>query len=372
MGSHRDIVVIGGGIVGCATVYNLALQKQDVVLLERTRPGFEASGRNTGTLNPLVHNLQDLSYRMAAYAIWRTLSDELDYDLELEMSGSVRVAETAAEFDRLKSQVSDLKAGGCRVEVLDAHSLRDFAPYIVKSAAGALYSPDGWQVNPREVCFAYMAAAARLGASWEQAEVVAIVRNGGGYDVVTRTGRISAARVVLAAGPWSVDLARALGVELPIFPRYFQALVTARVAPFLHHIITRVANMITIKQNRNGNCVIGGGWMGDSAFPDHGRIRIDQMQENLKIAVSLVPELARVPLLRSWAGYDGTGPDSMPIIAEAPGWPGVFISTGARAGFSCGPIWGELTCDMMLGRRMRWDRTLFTLDRFEPARRQAS
>jgi glycine/D-amino acid oxidase-like deaminating enzyme len=118
--------------------------------------------------------------------------------------------------------------------------------------------------------------------------------------------------------------------------------------------------------------VIGGGWVGDSAFPEHGTIRLDQLAENLRLAAQVVPTMGDLPLLRTWAGYDGASSDAMPIIAPLPGWPAVTVSTGARAGFSCGPIWGELTCDLLLGRKMRWDKGLFTLDRFAAARPTAA
>ena len=86
---------------------------------------------------------------------------------------------------------------------------------------------------------------------------------------------------------------------------------------------------------------------------------------NFAVAAKLVPELAETSIVRSWAGYDGSSLDGEPILDQIPGWPGVHVSTGANAGFSYGPLIGELTAQRVLGLPTAWNVAPFALSRFQ-------
>jgi glycine/D-amino acid oxidase-like deaminating enzyme len=365
-----DVVVIGGGIVGAATAYYLRKYGAKTALVERGAFGTEASGRNAGTLN-LINDrtirFDGLPLRVAAIERWRGLSDELGFDLEVNLGkGTLLVAEQESEFQRLRDLQTGHQGQGIAIEWYEDADLRAFAPYLAHHVPAAIYCPIGGLANPRQAGWAYAQAAASHGATlMPQTEVTAIRHTvGGAYAVDTTEGALRAALIVLAAGPWSLPMAQTMGFELPLRIRYFQAAATTRRPAFLLHGLRRVAGMLTLKQVGSGNCVLGGGWTGNSAFPLHGTVSTDALAANCAVAAKLVPAFAELSLLRSWAGYDGSSLDGEPILDQAPGWPGVFVSTGASAGFSYGPVMGELTAQLVLGLPTAWDVEPFALSRF--------
>ncbi len=372
MTEQRDIVVVGGGIVGTATAYALARQGCDVLLLERGWVGREASGRNAGTLNLLndrAAGFDDTPVKLAAFARWKTLSDELDFDLEVDLSkGTLLLAETPAELPRLAELQNRYEGKGFPVRWLEGRDLHRFAPYLAAGVPAGIFCALGGMANPRPAAWAFARAARRHGAEVrEQTAVIGLTRSAGQYEVALADGAVQARRVVIAAGPWSVALAAALGAEIPLNIRYFQASATSAAPKFLLHGLRRVAGRLTLKQGPQGNCILGGGWVGESAFPQHGRVVMDVIAANFAVAVKLVPALAELSLLRSWAGYDGSTRDELPIIDEIPGWPGVFISTGSSHGFALGPVLGDLTAAMLLRQPPPFDLSPYALRRFERA-----
>ena len=369
-----DVIVIGGGIVGAATAYYLAGFGAKTALVERGSFGAEASGRNAGTLNLIddrAARFDGLPLRKAAVERWRGLSEELGQDLEVDLGkGTLLVAEQGLECRRLRELQAGHQSGGIALDWFEGADLRAFAPYLSHDVPAAIFCPVGGSVNPRQVGWAYARAAASRGAALlPQTEATGIRPAAGGYVVDTADGELRSGLVVLAAGPWSLPLAETMGFALPLRVRYFQAAETANGPPFLLHGLRRVAGMLTLKQLSGGSCVLGGGWTGHSAFPVHGSISTEALAGNCAVASKLVPAFAELTIQQSWAGYDGSSLDGEPILDQLPAWPGVFVSTGASAGFSYGPVIGEMTAQTILGLPTAWDITGFSLSRFgAPAR----
>ena len=366
-----DVAVIGGGIVGAATAYHLAGHGARTALVERGRFGAEASGRNAGTLNLIndrATRFDGLTLRIGSIERWRGLSDELGFDLEVDLGkGTLLVAEADAELPRLRELQAGHEAHGIPIEWLDGAGLRAFAPYLAHDLPAAIFCPVGGLANPQQAALAFAQAASRRGAALLDGTEVTSIRRlpGGGYACDTSGDAIRAAAVVIAAGPWSTPLLQALGVALPIRVRYFQAAATVPAAPFIRHGLRRVAGMLTLKQNAAGVCILGGGWCGVSAFPVHGHVSAEALAANRAVAARLVPAFGDLAVARSWAGYDGSSLDGQPILDGVPGWPGVFVSTGANTGFSDGPTLGALGAQVLLGLPTDHDVRPFALSRFD-------
>lgn len=364
-----DVAVVGGGIVGAATAYHLAGLGARTVLVERGAFGTEASGRNAGTLNLIndrATQFDGLPLRMASIARWRGLSDELGVDLEVDIGkGTLLVAEHDRERPRLRELAAGHRDHGISIDWLEGAELRAFAPYLAHDVAAAIFCPVGGLANPRRAGSAFAAAAKRRGATLlEGTAVTAVHTVSGGCVCNTAAGLVHAASVLIAAGPWSTALLEPLGMTLPIRISYFQAAATVPVAPFIHHGLRRVAGMLTLKQNRFGECILGGGWTGVSAFPVHGAVSPETLDANRAVASRVVPAFANVPVARSWAGYDGSSLDGQPILDVVPGNPRIFISTGANTGFSDGPTLGELGAQTLLGLPTRHEIGPFGFSRF--------
>lgn len=368
-GRAYDVVVLGGGIAGAAAAYRLAALGADTALVERGEFGAEASGRNAGTLNLIsdrARRFDDLPFRAAALECWRGLSDELGHDLGVDLGkGTLLAAEEEAELDRLRELRAAHQGHGIRIDWLEGRELRAFAPYLAHHVPAAIFCPVGGLADPRAAGRAYAQAAARHGAAlMPRTEATALRPTRGGYRVDTSAGQLRTSRVLLAAGPWSAALAKALGVGLPLRIQYFQAARTEARASFLLHGLRRVAGKLTLKQTGAGNCVLGGGWTGNSAFPVHGTVSTDALAANRAVAAKLVPSFADLRIEHCWAGYDGSSVDGEPILDELPGLPGAFVSTGSNSGFSHGPLLAELAARRVLGLGTSWDLAPFSLSRF--------
>ena len=298
------------------------------------------------------------------------LSEELGFDLEVNLGkGTLLVAEQESEFQRLMRFASRAPgSGSSTIEWFEGADLRAFAPYLAHHVPAAIYCPIGGLANPRQAGWAYAQAAASQGATLlPRTEVTAIRRiAGGGYAVDTTGGELRARSIVLAAGPWSLLLAQGMGFDLPLRIRYFQAAATTRRPAFLLHGLRRVAGMLTLKQVGSGNCVLGGGWTGNSAFPLH----------TAPSPPTRLPPIA--PSRRSWSRPLPNCPSceagrvTMDQASTASrSWtrhrvgPGVYVSTGASAGFSYGPVMGEMTAQTVLGLPTAWDVEAFALSRFQ-------
>lgn len=369
--SH-DVVVVGGGIIGAATTYFLAKAGVRVRLLERGFLGREASGRNAGTfslLNDRVADDRPLLLLKRALERWRQLSEELDVNLEVDLDkGTLLVGETQNEFSRLQELKGIYGKIGVSLELLDNSQLRSFANYISPTVHAALYCNLGGMANPRGVASAFGRKAAQLGGVvTEHAEVTRVEPSADGFKVQTSTESIHTGKVVLAQGPWTKAFAERFNVNLPLRIRYFQVSVTDPAHPFIKHGVRRVGGMLTLKQTAQGNCILGGGWQGVSAFPVHGQVNFSTISENCAIASRIVPAFAHRSIIRSWAGYDGSSLDEQPVIDEVPGHEGLFVSTGSSGGFTHGPIFGEMTANMVLGLGNPPDFDRFRLLRFKTA-----
>jgi sarcosine oxidase subunit beta len=368
-----DVVIIGGGAVGASIAYSLAKRGTDVLVLERGMLGNEASGRNTGTLTVLTERLTKVNeapLRSIALTRWMRLSSELDYDLEVNLGlGTLVVAENEMEAQALPPLKAAYEEKGLSLRLLQAAELRAFAPYLSNHVLSGLYCALGGKANPRQVAWAYARAAKKCGARVKEGVAACglVAEQDGTYTISTSEDSVRARSVVLAAGPWTSLLARPLGVELPLRINYFQASVTTAVAPMLPHLLRRMSGQLTLKQASQGNLILGGGWCGASAFPQHGRILLDAVASNCAVAARLVPALAELSLLRTWAGYDGSSIDSYPVIDEIPGWPNVFVSTGSSGGFTLSPVLGDMTAAVVLREPSPFDVSSLSLARFPGA-----
>jgi len=161
---ESDIVVIGGGIVGCASAYYLAQRGVSVVLLERSAIGSEGSGRNGGGVRQQCRDLRELPLAMASVKLWEHLEDDLGFDLEYQQGGNIRLAATEDRMEELTTLGEQELATGLEVEVWDRGQLKERAPYLADLFIGAKYCATDGVANPILATKAFGWAAERAGA----------------------------------------------------------------------------------------------------------------------------------------------------------------------------------------------------------------
>jgi glycine/D-amino acid oxidase-like deaminating enzyme len=367
---RTDVLVIGGGVLGCATAYHLARRGRDVLVVERGQPNREASGASAGTLHVQMpgpyfraHYDQGVSAgdraRLAAtdqlYAEaarrWRTLEAALGADLGVRLHGGLMVAETAEGLAALERKSRLERPFGIQTEILGVPDLRAMAPCLSARLAGAAYCAEEGFANPLLVAPAYLRAASSLGARYRlDTRVDAIEsRAGGGFVVHTPPGRIGTGRIVCAAGAQTGAIAAMVGLDLPVQPHPLQVMVTERCAPVLSPLVQHGERRLSLRQTPHGTFVIGGGWpaLADDATGPSSPMA-GSITGSARVAVDVLPCLQRLRLVRAWAAMTtATSPGNrVGIIGQSGRAPGFFVLVSSGWGFTLSPVLGEVAAEL--------------------------
>jgi glycine/D-amino acid oxidase-like deaminating enzyme len=384
--SRIDVLVVGGGLVGCATAYHLAAAGAAVLLVEQHELNGKASGQNAGSLHfQLEHRLVEQSDALAehfavtiplnkvAIEEWAGLEGRLDTGLDLVMEGGLMVAETADEVRKLERKFRLEQQSGLPISLLDGDQARALAPALSERVIAAAFCPREGQANPRLVTLAFAGAARRCGANLRTGTslVAASRRSTGGFAVKLADSSGGAESLVAdvmlnAGGAWAGEIAAVSGLGLPVSALGLTMNVTNRTGRLLGHLIQHIGRRLSMKQVKDGNLLIGGGWP-SRLVAKTGARRAELIPAsvlgNLRIAGEIIPAVKSLALLRSWTGIVTETPDELPILGEVRSCPGYFVATGG-AGFTLGPTFGRLMSELILTGRTSQSIAPYSPDRF--------
>ena len=386
---HYDVVVIGAGLTGVATAFYLARGGASVLVLERQQINRGASGQNAGSLHfqlehRLIEHADDLDEELSFYAAlarlaiadWRALEADFGAGIELEMTGGLMLAESAAQMNKLERKASIESAQGLEVTLLDRAGVLAKAPYLSDSITGALYCPDEGHCNPRLLSHAFARKAEAAGASFQmQTEVKSLNRKGDRWSVTANNAEsgvqtLTADALVNAAGAWSADVARMANLHLPVFPVGLIISVTEKAPAIMNHLIQHVGRKLSLKQVDDGNLLIGGGWsarlpqqQGQWQSDYRAVLDIAELQNNLVTACSVMPLIADLHVLRSWTGTTGITPDQLPIIGDIAQAPRFYVAAGG-SGFTYGPTYAKLLAELILRGETSFPIAAYSPNRF--------
>jgi glycine oxidase len=348
-----DVIIVGGGVIGCSAAYFLAREGLSVTLLERDGLAAHASGAAAGMLAPICEStgegpLFELGVRsLAAFGELAPRLRELSgIDPQLVPSGILRVALSAEEAGHLRDQVT--RAPGHGLEWLEPPAARELVPEITPESFGALWSRREGHVYSPAVTRAYAGAAARLGAQIETGVPVLewIQRDGRVMGVRTADGVKPSGHVVVCAGAWTPFL-RKQGIDpVPVSPVRGQILALTAPQPGFGPIVWGEGAYLVPKLN--GSVVVG-------ATEEHAgydcRTTVAGIAGLLAAAPRLVPALAESAFLTAWAGLRPDTPDHLPLVGPVPGVEGLILAAGHfRNGVLLSPVTGELVAGTLLGR----------------------
>lgn len=369
MSAAVDVVVVGGGVIGCAVARHVARRGASVTVVERGRPGAEASWAAAGMLSPLAEAngpgpFLDLLLRARAGfpAIADALREETGADVGYRGDGTLYLALREDDEPELEHRFAWQHATGLAVERLSAEEARGLEPAISPAVRMALRFPGDHQVENRALSAALWAAAARAGAAFRLgSEVVRVLRDGdrvAGVELADGA-RIGAGVVVVAGGSWAGRLA-GLPRPVPVHPVHGQLLALESVPPLFRHVVDSPRCYLV---PRSEGRVIAGATAECVGF--RKAVTPAGLRRLVDGALEVAPALAHAPIAESWAGLRPGTPDGLPILGPDPDVAGLLYATGHfRNGILLAPLTGQAIGDLALGKATDVDLAPFGIARF--------
>jgi glycine oxidase len=354
---ERDVVVIGGGVIGCSIAYYLAKRGARVTVLERDLIGSHSSSAAAGILGAQVEMaepgpLSELCVK--SRSMFPDLASELyrltGIDIELIRTGVLRIAWTREEAEALYKRGVWQRERGGTADWWDRDRVRSVEPAVSDRIEGALYIPGDSHVSSSRLTRAFSYAAELLGAELiERCEVTALRA---GKDRIERVesdrGTFQAEHVVLAAGAWSAALAGKLGLRLPVVPVKGESLaVYPRRALFERTLFAEGCYLVP---KADGKVIVGAT---ERAGDFTEWVTMDAIQKLTSEAVRLVPELADSTFIRAWSSVRPGSVDGLPFIGKFEPYRNLFVATGHfRNGILLSPVTGQGIAEMIAGEEV--------------------
>jgi sarcosine oxidase subunit beta len=353
-----DAVVIGAGIHGCSVALHLARSGIVPVVFEQSHPGRHASGVNAGGVRRLGRHFSEIPLSVAAMKLWWNIRDLVDDDCGFESSGQVKVAESEAEFELLKSRVKKLEMDGYEhEEIITRSELKIRIPAISDHCHGAIICHGDGQAKPFRTVRAFYAAAKHAGARFFPDQVVdSIKRTGQTWKVTTRDFSCEAPLLINCAGAWGNQIAALLDEQVPLEPTALMLMISERLPHFCTPVVGATQRTLSFKQFSNGTVLIGGGLQGYVDMSrQQGHVDIDQLAINARTARDIFPLMEKARIVRCWAGIEGVTPDQIPVISPSSTYPDAF---------QLGPITGRIISDLVNHQSTELPIEDFSIDRF--------
>ncbi len=349
-----DAVIIGAGIIGLSSAYWLAKQGVKVIVLDKGRVAWEASGRATGFLSLRGESPLEIPLANLAEKLWSTLDDELGYPTEWKPGGRLWVALEEDRWTELKDICPQWHALGIPVRVLDGAGARAIAPCLSELTLGGLHTARSGHANPQRASQAFAwGVLGRGGEIRENTPVTGINVSGGRViGVETPASSIAAPIVVNCAGPQSAKIAAMVGVHLPLAPVRLEAMVTVPLPRLFD--VAMVGHGLSLRQTLRGNIHFNGGpheWVDVDLTSEPAKPNTPIIRNIARRLAELFPSLAQTPVLRSWAGIIEVTPDQTCIVERLKEPDGMILATAAGHGFGLAPSLGQIVCALALEGR---------------------
>ncbi len=367
-----DVVIVGGGVHGLAAAYYLAANHgiTNVAVLDKGYIGSGGSGRNTAILRSNYLTPEGVRFYDRSVQLYQRLATELDYNVMFSQRGHLTLAHSDASLRTMRWRAEVNKAEGVDSEVIGPAEVKRLVPFLDVSTAarypvlGALYHPPGGIIRHDAVVWGYARGASTHGVHIHQnTEVIGIDVAGGRVRGVKTAGGDIATRVVLnATAGWSTLIANMAGVALPVTTSPLQAAVTEPVKPFLSTVIVSGTLHVYVSQTDRGELVFGASVDPFTSYSMRGSLEfIEGLAGHV---LQLMPALAKVRVLRQWAGLCDMTPDFSPVMGHTP-VEGFLVDVGwGTYGFKAGPVSGEAMAQCIASGKPPEIIAPFGLDRF--------
>lgn len=370
---RADVVVVGGGVIGCAIAYELAAAGLDVVLLEAAGElGAGSTSKAAGGVRSSFSDPVNIAMGKRGLDVYSCFKERFDQDIDFRRNGylySISDPDSLASFQRSVPLQNEL---GIESRFVDADQARAISPLLRTNGALAhVHSPHDAQATPDAVVQGYARAARRAGARLLPGTAVTGVDVEGGAVCGVRTASTTyrAPKVVCAAGAWSGSIGQLAGVELPVTPSRRVVAFTGPVfdAPRPWPLTVDFPSSLYFHPEGRGLAI---GWTDpEEADGFDTGVRLQEWLERAAPDLELrAPALLQLPIRTAWAGLYENTPDHNQVIGRSRALEGFFYATGFSGhGFLMAPATSEVIRDLVLDKEPEFDVSGFAVERFTDA-----
>lgn len=340
-----QVIVAGGGIIGCSVAYHLAKRGCEVLLLERHQLTSGSTWHAAGLVGQLRSNANITRLLGYSVELYGKLEAETGYATGWKRNGGLRLACNADRWIEVRRQATTARSFGLDMQLLGPEEARALWPLMtVDDVVGAAFLPTDGQANPSDITQALSKGARLAGGLFAEGVAVTgiLIEDGRVRGVMTKSGSIACEKLVLCCGLWTQRLAARVGVAVPLAPLHHQYIVTERIEGVTPGLPTlRDPDRLTYYKEEVGGLSFGGyepnpiPWK-DAAVPEEFAFRLladdwDHFEPVMNLALGRVPALAGTGIKQMVNGLESFTPDGNWIIGEAPEVRNLFVGAGFNA-----------------------------------------
>lgn len=353
MQKNNEVIIIGGGIIGCAIAHRLAGEGVGVTVIERGEPGREASWAAAGMLAPQAESAHSVPESLAelfeaSHALYPAfvadLKEETGIHIDYQTNGSIMVAMDYQETKMLAGLLERHLESGRNVEELTARQVEEKQPGLSEAVEAALFFPEDHAVDNRQLMAALVEGASRRGVSFlNHTPVLGLTFEGERVSGARIPGRVVAGdTVILAAGCWT-DSIETGEVVTGVRPVRGQIVCLENKPQTLRHLIH--SSGCYIVPWPDGRAIVGS-TLENAGFDK--RVTAEGASKLLSAAIKTVPGLRAATVLDHWAGLRPNTPNDLPLLGKT-GYSNLILATGHfRNGILLAPITAQLISELIL------------------------
>jgi sarcosine oxidase, subunit beta len=386
MRSTADVVIVGGGCMGCSLAWHLAQRGlTNIVLIEReAQLATGSTGRNAGGVRHQFSHPANISLSIESIAVMADFEARVGTPIDFHQDGYLFLVSRTSNVTAFQQNIARQRSMGVDVQWLSPEEAAGLAPGIdIAGVRGAAWCAADGVADPNGVTMGFAKGAQARGVEIVRETEVTGVKLAGHRiaEVQTSRGNISTPVLVNAAGPWAKAIGRYCGVDVPVEPERRHIFIATPErggswdAPEWAGRMPRTRVLVidfesTFYFHREGPGLLFG--MGD---PDETpgfdtTVRWDFLPKVTEVAVTRLPAMADAAVSHAWAGLYEMTPDHNPIIGPSGDVTGFYTIAGFSGhGFQHAPAAGRILADVMTGQDPRFDLAPFATDRFAKATR---
>lgn len=365
---HRDIVVIGGGIMGAAIAYYCSKAGLDITILEQKELASGTSSRCDGNILAIDKDPGfDSQMSLKSQQLVHELHKDLEIAFEYRNPGSILVCENEQELDAAQKWVDQQQAVGLDFKMLDREDLRNESKYFADNLYGGLECKTDSTVNPYMLTYSMFYSAQKNGAKVHTYTEVTNVskHNTGQFVIETNKGTFTANKVINACGVWAPFIGEMVGIDIPIKPRKGQLIVASRQQPVglrkvmefgyliskfggerkVDTITEKYGVALVFEPTESQNFLIG------SSREFNGfdiKVNHEVNKYIARRAVRFYPKMVDMTVIRTYAGLRPWTEDHLPVVSHVDEVPGFYVAAGHEGdGISLAAITGKVMEEML-------------------------